>query len=261
MIQSDPSGTETAPAGRGRRHSHRGGNEGLPAAAPNSNRHRPIRPLPELIDFVRTRTRAAPVPLVPELRMYQATELTPLWHATAEQLDGWDSAPYWAFPWAGGQALARYVLDHHALVRGLDVFDFATGGGVVALAAARAGARRVVAGDLDPFCQAAVQLNAELNGVQVEFRAGDPLGQPLRGFGAALAGDVFYERRLAEESLAWLSRLAALGVRALVGDPGRIYSPAVGLAEIAAYDVPTSPEIEEGRVLRTRVMEVLPAAV
>jgi len=219
-----------------------------------------MRALPELLDFVRTRTRAAPVPFVPELTMYQATELTPLWHATAEQLDGWDSAPFWAFPWAGGQALARYILDHAALVRGLRVFDFATGGGVVALAAARAGAGRVVASDLDPFCEAAIQLNAGLNEVEVEFRAGDSIGQPLRDFDVVLAGDLFYESRLAEEGLAWLSRLATRGARALAGDPGRIYSPAGGLAEIACYDVPTSPEIEKGSVLRTRVLEVLAAA-
>jgi len=218
----------------------------------------PTRPLPQLVEFIKTHTRAAPVPLVPEITLYQATELTPLWHATAAELDGWDQAPFWAFPWAGGQALARHLLDHAEIVRGLRVFDFAAGGGVIALAAARAGAARVVACDLDPFCEAALQLNAGLNGFEVEFRSGDPLGERLPGFDVVLAGDVFYERRLAEESLAWLAGLAALGVRALVGDPGRIYSPASGLADIASYDVPVSPEIEKGRLLRTRVLEVLP---
>jgi predicted nicotinamide N-methyase len=195
---------------------------------------------------------------VPELAVYQATEFTPLWHATSAELDGWDPAPFWAFPWAGGQALARHLLDHPEIVRGRRVFDFAAGGGVVALAAARAGAGHVVAADLDPFCEAAVRLNAGLNGVNVEFRAGDALGEPLPGFQVVLAGDIFYERRLAEEGLAWLARLAAGGVRALAGDPGRIYSPVSGLAEIGSYDVPTSPEIEKGSLLPTRVLEVLP---
>jgi predicted nicotinamide N-methyase len=219
----------------------------------------PIRPLPELIDFVRTRTRAAPVPLVPELAMYQADELTPLWHATVEQLEGWDSAPFWAFPWAGGQALARYLLDHAPMVQGRRVFDFAAGGGVVALAAARAGAARVVACDVDPFCQAAVHLNSRLNGLKVEFRAGDPLGMPLPGFDLVVAGDVFYERRLARDGMVWLARLASRGARALAGDPGRSYSPTEGLLELAGYDVPVSLEIEGSPLRRTRVLEVLPA--
>jgi predicted nicotinamide N-methyase len=200
------------------------------------------------------------VPLVPELSLYQVTDLTPLWQATAKELAGWDPAPFWAFPWAGGQALARHILDHPEIVRGRRVFDFATGGGVVALAAARAGAGRVVACDLDPFAEAALHLNAGLNGLELEFRGGDPLGQPLPGFHVVVAGDVFYERRLAEESLAWLSRLAAQGARALAGDPDRSYSPSSGVAELACYYVPTSPEVEATPMLCTRVLEVLPAA-
>ena len=200
------------------------------------------------------------MPFVPELTVYQATEFTSLWHATVAELEAWDAAPFWAFPWAGGQAVARYLLDHPEIVRGRSVFDLAAGGGVIALAAARAGAKRVVACDLDPFCEAAVELNAGLNGVALEFRAGDPLGEPLQGFDVVTAGDVFYERRLAEESLAWLRSLADQGVRALAGDPGRIYSPASGLVEIAGYDVPTSPEIESAPLLRTRVLEALPQA-
>jgi predicted nicotinamide N-methyase len=103
------------------------------------------------IDFIRDRTAPAPVPYVPEIVLFQATELTPLWHATARELHAWDDSPYWAFPWAGGQALARHVLDHPALVRGRRVLDFATGSGLVAIAAARAGAASVAAADVDPF--------------------------------------------------------------------------------------------------------------
>ena len=214
--------------------------------------------LEETAAFVRERTAPAPVPLAPEIVVYQATELTPLWRATASELHAWDDSPYWAFPWAGGQALARHVLDHPALVRGRRVLDFATGSGLVAIAAARAGAARVVAADLDPFCAAAVRLNAALNAVAVEFRSGDAIGDPLDGFDLLLAGDVFYERPLAERSLAWMRALARRGVRVLAGDPGRNYSPRDGLAEIATYDVPTSPEVEAGNRLRTRVLEVLP---
>jgi predicted nicotinamide N-methyase len=216
--------------------------------------------LEETIRFVRQRTAPAAVPHAPELVLYQATELTPLWHATARELHGWDDSPYWAFPWAGGQALARHVLDEPRLVRGRRVLDFATGSGLVAIAAARAGAARVVACDTDPFCAAAVRLNAELNGVGVEFRAGDPLGAPLDGFDVVLAGDVFYEQPLASRALAWLGALAARGVRVLAGDPGRLYSPrgggVGGISDRAEYDVPAAGDVESRPVLRTWVLEI-----
>jgi predicted nicotinamide N-methyase len=197
-----------------------------------------------------------PVPLAPELVVHQATELTPLWRATAAELATSDPAPFWAFPWAGGQALARHLLDHPELVRGRAVYDFATGGGVVALAAARAGAARVTACDLDDFALAAVRANALLNGVELEVRSGDPLGAPLPGYDVVTAGDIFYERPLAEEGLAWLGRLVADGALALVGDPGRVYTPSAGLEELATYDVPTTLEIEGSSTLRTRVLRV-----
>lgn len=213
--------------------------------------------MPERFErFVQERTVIAPVPLVPEIALHQATEFSPLWVATSRELEGWDSSPYWAFPWAGGQALARHLLDHPALVRGRVVFDFAAGSGLVAIAAARAGAARVVAADLDPFCAAAVRLNAALNAAAVEFRAGDPIGDPLPGFEVVLAGDVFYERLLAERGLAWFRDLVSRGARVLVGDPGRIYTPLEGLVELGVYDVPTTSEIEAHTLLRTRVYEV-----
>lgn len=215
--------------------------------------------LDEKLRFIRERTAPAPVPFAPEISLWQATELTPLWHATASELHGWDDSPYWAFPWAGGQALARHVLDHPALVRGRRVLDFATGSGLVAIAAARAGAASVVAADVDPFCRAAVLLNAALNGVDVPFRAADPIGGPLPGIDVVLAGDVFYERALAHDALAWFRVLAASGVHVLAGDAARVYAPAEGVVEIAAYRVPTTVEIEDAAWRDARVLEVLPS--
>jgi predicted nicotinamide N-methyase len=217
-----------------------------------------VRPLDELLRFVRERTLPAPVPLVPELRLFQATELTPLWRATSADLAGWDDSPFWAFPWAGGQALARHVLDHPGLVAGRRVADFASGSGLVALAAARAGAASVLALDHDPFCEAAVRANAELNGLAVGFRAGDALGDPLPGVEVLLAGDVFYERRLAEAGLAWFRALAARGVTVIAGDAGRAYAPRDGFRVLAEHDVPTTVEIEDAPVRRARVIAISP---
>jgi predicted nicotinamide N-methyase len=214
--------------------------------------------LDDTLRFIRERTAPSPVPLAPELSLYQATELTPLWHATARELHGWDDSPYWAFPWAGGQALARHVLDRPELVRGLGVVDFATGSGLVAIAAARAGAAKVLAVDVDPFCQAAVRLNAGLNGVEIPFRAADPIGEPLPGVDVLLAGDVFYERALAARALGWFRALAASGVRVLAGDAARLYAPAGGVRELATYQVPTTVEIEDAAVRGARVLEILP---
>lgn len=220
--------------------------------------HGRVPTLEETVRFVRERTAPAAVPHAPELALYQATELTPLWHATARDLHGWDDSPYWAFPWAGGQALARHVLDTPGLVRGRTVLDFATGSGLVAIAAARAGAAQVVAVDVDPFCEAAVLLNAELNGVRVVFRAGDPLDEPLPDADVVLAGDVFYERELAARALSWFRALAAAGVRVLAGDAGRVYAPADGFVERAVHLVPTSVEIEDAPLRRARVLEIVP---
>jgi predicted nicotinamide N-methyase len=237
----------------------RGGPRALPPSAGGG--YRSTRTPEELETFIRARTAPAPVPLIPELRLWQATEVTPLWQATAAELAGWDTSPYWAFPWAGGQALARHVLDDPALVRGRRVFDLATGSGLVAIAAARAGAARVIACDTDPFAEAAVRLNAELNGVRLEFRGADPLGAPLEGFDVVLAGDVFYEEPLASRAYAWLAALAAGGARVLAGDPGRLYSPrrgraGGGISDRAEYDVPAAGDVESRPVLRTWVLEI-----
>jgi len=213
-----------------------------------------VRTREELLTFVSTRTAPAPVPLVPELVLHQATEMTPLWHATAAALAGWDDSPYWAFPWAGGQALARLLLDRPELVRGRVVVDFASGSGLCAIAAARAGAREVLALDRDPMCGAAVALNAARNGAAVGFRGGDPIGDLLPGAEILLAGDVFYERELAARSAAWFGALAARGVTVLAGDAGRAYAPPAGFEVVAEYDVPTTVAIEDAPLRRARVL-------
>jgi predicted nicotinamide N-methyase len=216
--------------------------------------------LDDAIRFIRERTAPAPVPYVPELVLFQATELTPLWHATASELHGWDDSPYWAFPWAGGQALARHVLDHPEVVRGRRVLDFATGSGLVAIAAARAGAASVVAADVDPFCRAAVRLNTELNRVSIEFREEDPRAAAPAGAEVVLAGDVFYERALAEGALGWFRALARGGIRVLAGDADRVYAPRDGFSVVAVHDVPTTVEIEDRPIRRARVLEILPGS-
>lgn len=210
-------------------------------------------------ELVRTRTAPAPVPLVPEITTWQATDLTPLWHATSAELARYDASPFWAFPWAGGQALARHLLDHPELVRGRRVLDFATGSGLVGIAAAKAGAAEVVGADVAPFCEAVVPMNAGLNGVSLELRLEDLLGQPLAGFDLVVAGDVFYEQPFAARALAWFRALARQGVRVLAGDPGRLYTPREGMADLASYEVPVSLEIEERPIMRTWVLEVQPA--
>lgn len=214
--------------------------------------------LDEAMDFIRSRTAVEPVPLVPEVVLHQATEMTELWRATAADLSGWDDSPFWAFPWAGGQALARHLLDHPELVAGRRVADFGTGSGLVAIAAALAGASAVTAFDVDPFCEAAVRLNASRNGVQVSFEPRSPLEGPLDAE-VLLAGDVFYERELSRRFLAWGRALAGRGVLVLAGDPGRLYSPQEGASDRGAYEVPTSTAIEDRLVMRTWVLQLLPA--
>jgi predicted nicotinamide N-methyase len=205
-------------------------------------------------ELVRTRTSPTPVPLVPELTTYQATELTPLWRATSAELGRYDPSPFWAFPWAGGQALARHLLDHPSLVRGRRVLDFATGSGLCGLAAARAGAAEVVATDLSPFCEAVVPLNAALNGLELALRLEDRLGTPPGAAEVVLAGDVFYEAPLAARAAEWFGALAAAGITVLAGDPGRAYSPRRGFERVGSYLVPVSREIEDRDLMPTSVL-------
>jgi predicted nicotinamide N-methyase len=202
--------------------------------------------------FIRAHTTIASPPLVPELRLHLATEITPMWQATEAWLSKQGiEPPYWAFPWVGGQALARYVLDHPSLVRGVSVLDFGAGSGLVALAAARCGAH-VTAADLDPLAGSAIALNAALNGVDVEVSIDDAIERD-GPWSIVLAGDMFYERQLAARAWPWLRRLAGLQVTVMLGDPGRAFLPATDLTELARYEVPTSRELEDREMREARV--------
>jgi predicted nicotinamide N-methyase len=196
--------------------------------------------------FVRRNTAIAAPPLVPEIRLHLADEVTPLWQATEETLARAGlPPPFWAFAWAGGQALARFLLDNGGLVAGRALLDFGAGSGLVAIAAAKAGAAPVLAAEIDPFGAAAIAANAALNGVDVEATMEDLAGAGQSRWAVVTAGDVCYEAAMAERVVPWLRRLAGGGALVLLGDPGRAYLPASGLRERARHWVPTSRELED----------------
>jgi predicted nicotinamide N-methyase len=210
-------------------------------------------------EFVQRNTAITAPPLVPEIRLHLATEVTPIWHATEQSLvRNALPPPYWAFAWAGGQALARYLLDHPKTVAGREVLDIGSGSGIVAIAAAKAGASRVVAAEIDPFAAAAIALNAPLNGVTIAIETRDLLDRAAAGWGVALAGDICYEEPMSSRALALLRRIAARGRLALLGDPGRAYLPKSGLTELARYTVPTSRELEAKEISEGVVWQVEP---
>jgi len=195
--------------------------------------------------FVRRETVIASPPLVPEIRLHLASEVVPLWQATEADLERHNlPPPYWAFAWPGGQALARYLLDHPHDLRGQRVLDFAAGSGLAAIAAAKTGAASVAAAEIDRFAIAAIGLNAGLNAVALDLIEKDIMGQD-GPWDVILAGDVCYERPMAERAGRWFARLAASGKRVLMGDPGRNYLPAAGLSEVARYQIPTSLDLED----------------
>jgi predicted nicotinamide N-methyase len=204
--------------------------------------------------FILRHTRLQPPPHAPELQLRLAAEIEPVWRSTEEALarQGLDP-PFWAFAWAGGQALARYLLDHPEEVRGRRVLDFATGSGIVAIAAMKAGAAQTTAADVDPFCAAAVALNAEANGVAVRFTGEDLLQASPPDVEVICAGDICYEWPLAGRVHDWLKQARARGVRVLVGDPGRAYLPREGLEPLAVYEVQTTRELEDREIRRTAV--------
>jgi predicted nicotinamide N-methyase len=210
--------------------------------------------------FILANTRLQSPPHTPELRLHLADEITPIWRMTEAELGEIGlPPPFWAFAWAGGQALARYLLDHSEEVEGRRVTDFATGSGLVAIAAMKAGATEAMGADIDGFCATAVALNAEANGVRVGFTDRDLLDEPPPAADLILAGDIFYEAPLAQRVIAWLGAARAAGARVLVGDPGRTYFPKTGLLKLAEYQVPTTRELEDFEVKRTGVWEMLPA--
>ncbi|MCC7266543.1 MAG: methyltransferase [Caulobacteraceae bacterium] len=204
--------------------------------------------------FILDHTRPQAPPHTPELILHLADEITPIWRMTEEELGEIGlPPPFWAFAWAGGQALARYLLDHPQTVAGKRVVDFASGSGLVAIAAMKAGAAEVLAADIDPFCGAALALNAEANGVEASFTDRDLLDAAPPAADLILAGDICYEKPLAERVMAWLRQARTAGSEVLIGDPGRTYFPKTGLEQLAEYQVPTTRELEDMEVKRTRV--------
>ncbi|MBA4795421.1 MAG: methyltransferase [Phenylobacterium sp.] len=204
--------------------------------------------------FILANTRLQTPPHTPELTLRLADEITPIWRMTEEALEQIGlPPPFWAFAWAGGQALARYILDHPQIVAGRRVVDFASGSGIVAIAAAKAGAAHVLAADIDPFCGAALAVNAEANGVVCDFTDADLLDAPPPPVEVILAGDICYEKPLAARVLAWLGAARQAGATVLIGDPGRSYFPREGLDKLAEYQVPTTRELEDMEVKKTAV--------
>ncbi len=203
--------------------------------------------------FILDNTGIMRPPHVPELQLHLATEAHDLWLKTEEELEEIGlPPPFWAFAWAGGQGLARFVIDHPESVRGKRVLDFASGSGMVAIAAAMSGSAAVEAVDIDPWAGASLALNAALNGVDVAFSAANLIGQDI-GAEVLLAGDVFYDRSFADLLVPWLRHLTTQGVTVLVGDPGRAYLPKDRLEAMATYQVPVTRALEDSEIKKTTV--------
>jgi predicted nicotinamide N-methyase len=211
--------------------------------------------------FILAHTAIAHPALVPELRLYLATEITPIWQATETWLaEEGIEPPFWAFAWPGGQALARTVLDQPALVAGKRVLDFAAGCGIGAIAAALAGAARVEAAEIDPLALAATRLNAALNGVTVATPEGDVVGSLCR-WDLILAGDVCYEAPMTAHILPWLRAMAGAGAEVWIADPGRAYLPVAGMALLSTHLVPTTRELEDRDTRQVTIHRLLPDLV
>ncbi len=206
-----------------------------------------------LTSFILANTRQLQPPHCPEITLYLADEAVALWQLSADELDQQGlPLPFWAFAWAGGQALARYLLDHAAMVRGKRVYDLASGSGLVGIAAKLSGADHVTAVDIDAYAIAAIGLNAKANGVELSPHQGDIIGQELKT-DVLLVGDLFYEREIAEPLFAWLKQCQQAGILVLIGDPGRTYLPKDGLIERACYQIEVSRELEDQDIKVTRV--------
>ncbi|MBB3145673.1 putative nicotinamide N-methyase [Phyllobacterium trifolii] len=215
-----------------------------PALDPESDHYR---------RFVLANTNLQSPPHVPETKLYLADDAHDLWHRTEDELTTIGlPPPFWAFAWAGGQGVARYVLDHPATVANAVVLDFASGSGLVGIAAAQAGAKHVISCDIDPFARPAIALNAEANHATVEIRVDDLIGSD-DGWDVVLAGDVFYDKPLADRLVPWFTGLAARGADIIVGDPGRSYFPKNLLDPLAVYSVPVTRILEDADVKQTTV--------
>jgi predicted nicotinamide N-methyase len=207
--------------------------------------------------FVTAHTTVARAPLVPEIALHLATEITPIWQATEDWLREKNiEPPFWAFAWPGGQATARLLLDEPRRVAGKRVLDFAAGCGIAAIAAAKSSAARVEAAEIDRLALAAIRLNAVLNGVAVETPEGDIVGAECR-WDVILAGDVCYEAPMTAHILPWLRAMAAR-CEVWVADPGRAYLPGQGLEPMARHAVPTSLELEDRTLREVTIFRLLP---
>ncbi len=209
--------------------------------------------------FILDNTALTAPPHVPEILLHLADEAHDLWQRTEDELvEIGLPPPFWAFAWAGGQGLARYVIDNPDTVRGKRVFDFASGSGLVAIAAARAGAAEITAADIDQFCATAIRLNSDANGVVIKFLGTDSIGTDA-GWDVILAGDVFYDKPFADRLMPWFSALKRRGADILIGDPGRSYLPRSGLEPLGVYQVPVTRALEDAEVKRTIVWRLLDA--
>jgi predicted nicotinamide N-methyase len=208
--------------------------------------------------FIFANTTLSPVPLTPEIQLHLAHEAVPLWQKTEEELGEIGLAPpFWAFAWAGGQALARYVLDHRETVKSKRVIEIASGSGLVAIAAMKAGATHVLAADIDAFAVASMAINATANKVDITTTSTDLLKSHPPQTDIILVGDLFYEKSTAEIVFDWLTKAKAQGTHVLIGDPGRSYLPKDKLTKLAEYNVPVTRDLEDTEIKRTAVWTLL----
>ena len=209
--------------------------------------------------FVRANTTILSPPLVPEIRLHLAHEVLPIWQKTEDELGEIGlPPPFWAFAWAGGQAISRYILDTPATVRGKRVIELASGSGMVGIVAIKAGATSVLSADIDLFSVAAIEVNAALNDVHLEITSTDLLSDTPPDADVILVGDLFYEKGVAERCLAWLTEAQAKGIDVLIGDPGRSYLPKGRLVKVAEYSVPVARDLEDAEIKRTAVWRLKP---
>jgi len=207
-----------------------------------------------LANFVKANTELLAPPLVPEIVLHLAAESLPIWQKTEEQLGEMNvPPPYWAFAWAGGQAVARYMLDTPEICRGLPVLDLGAGSGISAIAAAKAGAGHVLAADIDVLALAAASLNGKANNVYIDVTGVDLLAHPSPRDGVLIVGDLFYERDLADRVLGFIDSAKLAGCTVYVGDPQRSYFPRDRFEKLIEYQVPVTRELEDAEIKRTAV--------
>ena len=204
--------------------------------------------------FISANTSILSPPLVPEIKLHLAHEALPIWQKTEEELGEIGlPPPFWAFAWAGGQALSRYILDHPSTVLAKRVVEIASGSGMVGIAAAKAGAASILSADIDLFSVAAIKANADINDVILQVTSEDLLSQAVPDVDVILIGDLFYEKNVARRCIAWAQQAKSKGIDVLIGDPGRSYLPKEQLVKVAEYSVPVSRDLEDAEIKQTAV--------